>query len=264
MTTIIFAKRGRDRDRENEAFATGWQAFYSKSYRRIPMAARGRPRLFDRQQALQSAVDVFLARGYDGATLEDLTAAMGGIAPPSFYAAFESKEHLFREAIELYASTAGRPGREALDGPKVRDAIEGLLRESTNVFSVPNRPGGCLVLLGGVSCTRANAETREFVDAIRQQPPVLIRKRLERAIDEGELPESADVETIASFYVTVLHGLALRARNGAPREALHAAIDGAMAAWKMLTAPAKSPKSPKAPNSPKPTKRAKARGRGRR
>jgi AcrR family transcriptional regulator len=219
------------------------------------MAARGRPRLFDRQQALQSAVDVFLARGYDGATLEDLTAAMGGIAPPSFYAAFESKEHLFREAIELYASTAGRPGREALDGPKVREAIEGMLRESTNVFSVPNRPGGCLVLLGAVSCTRANAETREFLNAIRQQPPVLIRQRLERAVDEGELPESVDVDAIASFYVTVLHGLALRARNGASREALHAAIDGAMAAWKTLTAPAKSPTPAKSAKPKKPARR---------
>jgi AcrR family transcriptional regulator len=218
------------------------------------MAARGRPRTFDRQQALQSAVDVFRARGYDGATLEDLTAAMGGIAPPSFYAAFESKENLFREAIELYASTAGSRGREALDGPKVRDAIEGMLRESTDVFSDPGGPGGCLVLLGAINCTRANEDTHEFLRSIRAQPPALIRKRLERAIDEGELPESVDVDAVASFYTTVLHGLSLRARDGASRKVLHAAIDGAMAAWKPLTASAKSAK---------PTKPAKTRGRRR-
>lgn len=211
------------------------------------MAGRGRPRSFDRQQALQSAVDVFLERGYDGATLEDLTAAMGGIAPPSFYAAFESKENLFREAIELYASTAGAPGREALAGPKVRDAIEGLLRESTDVFSAPHRAGGCLVLLGAINCTRATEETREFLRAVRQQPPILIEERLERAVDEGELPESVDVLAIASFYTTVLHGLALRARGGESRAMLHAAIDGAMAAWKTLTSPAK----PKAPAKPR-------------
>lgn len=202
------------------------------------MAGRGRPRSFDRQQALQSAVDVFLERGYDGATLEDLTAAMGGIAPPSFYAAFESKENLFREAIELYATTDGNPGREALAGPKVRDAIEGLLRESTKVFSVPGRPGGCLVLLGALNCTRTTEETHEFLRSARQQPPTLIRRRLERAVDEGELSENVDLDTLASFYTTVLHGLALRARDGARRETLFAAIDGAMAAWKTLTAPA--------------------------
>jgi len=210
------------------------------------MAGRGRPRSFDRQQALQSAVDVFLERGYDGATLDDLTAAMGGIAPPSFYAAFESKENLFREAIELYASTTGNPGREALARPKVREAIEGLLRASTDVFTVPDRPGGCLVLLGTLNCARATDETHQFLRSVRQQPPTLIRQRLERAVDEGELPESVDVEAIASFYTTVLHGLALRARDAAPRETLHAAIDSAMAAWKSLTTSAKrsNPSSP--------------------
>jgi AcrR family transcriptional regulator len=175
------------------------------------MAARGRPRTFDRQEALQSAVDVFLARGYDGATLEDLTSAMGGIAPPSFYAAFESKDNLFREAIELYASTAGSHGREALGGPRVREAIEGMLRASTDAFTVPDKPGGCLALLGAVGCTRATKETHEFLQTVREQPPLL-------------------------------NGLALRARDGASRELLHAAIDGAMAAWKTLTAPAKPPK----------------------
>lgn len=214
------------------------------------MAGRGRPRSFDRQQALESAVDVFLERGYDGATLEDLTAAMGGIAPPSFYAAFESKENLFREAIELYASTAGNPGREALGGPKVREAIEGLLRESTKVFSVPGRPGGCLVLLGALGCTRTTEETHEFLRSARQQPPTLIRQRLERAVDEGELAESVDLDAVASFYTTVLHGLALRARDGTPRETLYASIDGAMAAWKTLTAPAKSA-PPARPATPK-------------
>lgn len=220
------------------------------------MAARGRPRSFDRQEALKSAIGVFLERGYDGATLEELTAAMGGIAPPSFYAAFESKENLFREAIELYAETAGAPSREALAGPKVREAIEGLLRKSTDTFTVEGGPGGCLALLGSVGCARATKETREFLRMVREQPPTLIRKRFERAVDEGELPASVDVETIASFYTTVLHGLALRARGGATRETLHAAIDGAMAAWKSLTA---APAAPPKTKAVKPTN-----GRGRR
>ena len=154
------------------------------------MAARGRPRTFDRQEALNSAVDVFLARGFDGATLDDLTAAMGGIAPPSFYAAFESKENLFREAIQLYAATAGSRGREALDGPKVREAIEGLLRESTDAFTVPNRPGGCLVLLGAASCARANKDTHDFLrsdsPAAADPDPEAARTRHRRRRAAGE------------------------------------------------------------------------------
>jgi AcrR family transcriptional regulator len=201
------------------------------------MATRGRPRTFDRQQALESSINVFLDRGYDGATLEDLLAAMGGIAPPSFYAAFESKENLFREAVEWYATTVGGRGREALDAPKVRDAIEGMLRESVAVFCDPKSAGGCLVLLAGVNCTRTNTDTTEFLRGIRHQPTDLIRKRLQRSVAEGELPKGIDVDGIASFYTTVLHGLALRSRDGASRAALLAAVDGAMAAWKSLTAP---------------------------
>jgi AcrR family transcriptional regulator len=214
------------------------------------MAARGRPRTFDRDQALQRALDVFLARGYDGATLEDLLTAMGGIAPPSFYAAFGSKERLFREVVELYRTTTGRRSQQALEGPKVRDAIEGMLRESTEVFCERNGPGGCLVMLGAMNCTRANKDAHDLLRAIRQQLPELIRKRLERAVVERELPAGLDLAAIASFYTTILNGLAIRARDGASRAALLAAVDAAMAAWKPLTKskpsappPAKPPKT---------------------
>ena len=96
------------------------------------MAARGRPRTFDREQALRSAMEVFWARGYDGTTLEDLQAAMGGIAPPSFYAAFGSKDELFREVVELYRATMGERIFGPLDGPTARAGIEGLLRAASS------------------------------------------------------------------------------------------------------------------------------------
>ena len=67
------------------------------------MAKRGRPAGFDRAEALRHAMELFWARGYEGATLGDLQAAMGGISPPSFYHAFGSKEELFKEVAELYA-----------------------------------------------------------------------------------------------------------------------------------------------------------------
>ncbi len=207
------------------------------------MSQRGRPRSFDRHEALQRAVEVFLARGYDGATLEDLQAAMGGIAPPSFYAAFGSKEKLFREAVDLYASTAGSRGREALAAPRVRDAIDGMLRASLDAFNQSNGPRGCLIVLGALNCTRANKEAHDHLRTLRQQVAEIIRKRLQRAVGDGELSPDLDLAGIASFYATVLHGLAIRARDGAARPALLAAVDGAMAAWKGLTA------------SPRPTRR---------
>ena len=198
------------------------------------MAGRGRPRTFDRERALRSAMDVFWARGYDGATLEELQAAMGGIAPPSFYAAFGSKDQLFRQALDLYRARMGERIGGALDRPTARDAIAGLMRVATEQFCGDEGPRGCLILLGALTCTRANDDAREHLDAVRQEGTEMIRRRLTRAVADGDLPAGAPVATMASFYTTVLHGLAMRAREGASRQELTAAAEAAMAAWDPL------------------------------
>ena len=203
---------------------------------------RGRPRTFDRQHALERAVAVFMQKGFDGATLEDLLGAMGGIAPPSFYAAFGSKDALFAEVLAWYCEHVGGRSRQALAQPGIRNAIEGMLRESVNTF-LANHDGmrGCLLMSGAMAATRTNKDASDRVRAARLQAPDVIRKRFERAVREGELAAGADLGALTSFYATVLQGLALRARDGASRAALTAAVDGAMAAWAPLTRTAAVP-----------------------
>jgi AcrR family transcriptional regulator len=197
---------------------------------------RGRPRTFDRDEALCRAIEVFQRHGYDGATLEDLLAAMGGISPPSFYAAFGSKERLFEEALERYRTTVGMRPQRALAAPRVRDAIQGMLREAVEVFANPAGAGGCMVVLGAVHDTRANKDVHDRLREMRLQMPRTIQDRIEQAVADGELPAGVDAAGLAVFYATVLQGLAIRARDGAPLPALLAAADGAMAAWEPLTA----------------------------
>src|SRR5215475_10872604 len=121
------------------------------------MSRTGRPREFDRQKALQRAMELFWAQGYEGTTLEALQKAMGGITAPSFYAAFGSKEQLFREAIELYNETEGAPMRKALaEGKTARASMEGLLRAAAIAFSQRDRPRGCLLAMGAVNCMQDN------------------------------------------------------------------------------------------------------------
>ena len=204
-------------------------------------AVRGRPRSFDREEALRSALQVFWARGYDGATLEELQAAMGGIAPPSFYAAFGSKDRLFREALELYWAAMREHAMAALDAPTARESVDRMLREAVKQFSGDgDGPRGCLIILGALNCTRANKDAHDHLRAIRQQGPEIIRTRIARGVAEGDLPAGAPVADMASFYTTVLHGLALRAHDGASRPALMAAVDGAMAAWDPFAAKARA------------------------
>lgn len=164
---------------------------------------------------------------------------MGGISLPSMYAAFGPKESLFREAAELYATTEGGRPMRALDAhPAARDAIQAMLHEAADVYCPrgPGRPAGCLVITGAINCAPASQAAHDYLQQFRQQAPQLIQARLERGVAEGDLPAGVDLAAIASFYTTVLHGLAIRAHDGASREALLAAADAAMAAWDQLTA----------------------------
>jgi len=201
------------------------------------MAPRGRPRSFDRDAALQSAMCVFWRRGYDGASLEELLDAMGGLTPPSFYAAFGSKEELFLEVVELYQRATGTEPLRALNqtGP-VRDAIDAMLRAGVDAFDNAPVGGGCLLVLAAPTRTRTNAGVHERLHKLRCQLPEMLEKRLKRAVAEGEIAATVPVADIAAFYTTVIHGLAVDARDGVSRRTLLAVVDGAMAAWDGLVA----------------------------
>jgi AcrR family transcriptional regulator len=189
---------------------------------------------------------VFWARGYDGATLEELLAAMGGIAPPSFYAAFGSKDQLFREAVDLYHATMGAVVRKALDAPTARAGVAGLLHEAARQFCRGDGPRGCLVVLGALNATRGHTGAHDYLRRLRQDAPQVIRARLARGVSEGDVPAGAPLADLASFYTTVVHGLALRARDGASHQALAAVADMAMAAWDPLVGQAPTRHAPRA------------------
>ncbi len=198
------------------------------------MAERGRPRSFDRQAALRQAMNVFWAKGYDGTSLADLTGAMG-INPPSLYAAFGSKEGLFREAVELYSSSEGDDIWSGIEqAPTAHEAIATMLRASAESFSRPGKPRGCMIVLSALNADESNAA---ICEALREQRTGNIRQlheRLERAISEGELPDTIDPRAIATFYASVQHGMSILARDGASRKTLLAVADNAMLAWNGL------------------------------
>jgi AcrR family transcriptional regulator len=200
------------------------------------MAKRGRPPAFDRKEALHCALELFWARGYEGATLEELQTAMGGINPPSFYNAFGSKEQLFKEALDLYAATFGEPTLRALeDARTARDGLESMLRMTAEFLTRPGKPHGCPLVLGAMNCGTASKGVQDYAQVMRRRAPKVLKQRLDRAVSEHELPANIDTHAVAAFYATVLHGLGVRAGDGASRAALMAAVDGAMAGWDTLT-----------------------------
>jgi AcrR family transcriptional regulator len=177
---------------------------------------------------------VFWEKGYEGASLDELQSAMGVASPPSFYAAFGSKEQLFFEAVDRFTHTIGyRPVAALEDAPTAREGIEAMLREAVDVFCGRGTPHGCPVILGGVNCTPSSKTVQDRLRQHRLQIPIVFRKRLKRAVTEGDLPD-IDLTVLVSFYATFYLGLPMRAHDGASRDEMFAAVAAAMGAWDAL------------------------------
>ncbi len=195
------------------------------------MTERGRPRSFDRAAVLLQAMEVFWARGYHGTSMTDLITAMN-VNSPSIYAAFGSKEKLFREAVALYRDNeGGRIWSAVTTAPSARAAIETVLRVSAEEFTRPGKPRGCLVVLGALHTDDANEAVRRELQAHRAETMTMLLRRLKHGVAEGELPDGPDWRAIATFYITVQQGMSIQARDGASRKVLLAVADCAMAAW---------------------------------
>jgi AcrR family transcriptional regulator len=201
-------------------------------------ASRGRPRSFDREAALEVAMRLFWRSGYEATSISDLAGAMG-INPPSLYAAFGDKKALFREALAHYQSTRAGFGALALTRePTARQAIHALLTGAVRLFTDPQGPGGCMMMLSAINCTVSDHDVVEEVRGQRAEWQMAIRKRIQRAIDDGELPAPTNADALARYYTTVLEGLSIQARDGARANQLKPVVDLAMAAW---PAPAATP-----------------------
>lgn len=208
------------------------------------MARRGRPASFDRDEALAAAMNLFWAKGYEGTTLEDLLEAMGGITAPSLYHAFGSKEQLYKQAVDLYVSTEAQKAGAALENAKsARAGVEAMLRSALEGFCKPGGPKGCMLLSSAAKCARGNEEVEAYARTVRLRAPEGLKRRLKRAVEEGELSPSADIGGMTSFYTTVAQGLGLRAGDGVSKVEMMAVIDSAIAAWDVLSKPVRTSRS---------------------
>jgi AcrR family transcriptional regulator len=190
----------------------------------------GRPREFDIEKALDSALRVFWRKGYEGASLPDLTRAMG-INRPSLYAAFGNKESLFRKVLDRYVERPAAYVRKALNEPTARAVAERLLGGALDLLADPRNPRGCLMVQGALACGKAAESVRRELVSRRMAGEVEVRRRFERALTEGDLPADSDPADLARYVVTVVRGMAVQAAGGASREELRRVVEIALRAW---------------------------------
>ena len=179
----------------------------------------GRPRRFDCDIALDQAMEVFWRHGYEGATIAQLTDAMG-INPPSLYAAFGSKEGLLKAALDRYTERRAAWMDEVLSAPSARDVAERMLMGVADKQTDPANPPGCLLVQGGIACGTGSASVPFELAARRAQTEDQLRDRFARARDEGDLEPSADPAALARYVSAVSVGMGVMASSGADRDAL--------------------------------------------
>ena len=194
------------------------------------MAVIGRPREFDREAALQTAMIVFWRKGFASTSMNDLCDAMG-IRSPSLYAAFGSKEALYLEAIDHYVRTIGPTVWDKLAAATARAGVEKLLLTATETLPKSGEiPGGCMAVLGAVG-DEWPAAIANVVKQVRLDMLGNLQSRLQMAVTEGELPVTTDIERLSPFYLSVFQGMALQARDGANAAELKGVAAAAMLAW---------------------------------
>jgi AcrR family transcriptional regulator len=199
--------------------------------------ARGRPIEFDRSVALHQAMKLFWERGYMGTSFDDLIDVMG-ISPSSFYNTFGSKERLYQEATEAYAAQSHEWFAAELEAATdTRTAFHRMLKKGAQEITRDDLPSGCMISLACTQVPPALEAVRQMMAGYRGGAEAAMADRIQRGIDEGDVPHSVNVQALAAFYSALSRGMAVLARDGATRERLLEIVEIGMRAWPVAPRP---------------------------
>nr|WP_145546448.1 TetR/AcrR family transcriptional regulator [Variovorax boronicumulans] len=190
----------------------------------------GRPREFDVDEALDAALGVFWRKGYEGASYADLTAATG-VERPALYSAFGNKEALFLKALDRYYTQYLDFFPAALELPTSREVAAHILHGAVELNTRYADHTGCLGVHGALAGSDEAEPVRQAVVEARAHGETLLRKRLERARKEGDLPRTANCTALSAFVCAVVHGIAVQAKAGFSRATLDAVAEQALSTW---------------------------------
>jgi AcrR family transcriptional regulator len=191
---------------------------------------RGRPSNFNHEEALEKALHVFWARGYEGTSMAELTEALG-INKPSIYAAFGNKEELFRKALGTYLSGPLSYISEAMNQPTAWETVEMFLTKSAELLTNQSNPCGCMIVQGALTCGQGSSMIQQELIAYRGDLETSFTKRFELAKAHGDLPSKVNTKLLAKYIATIHQGMSVQATSGATREELSAIVEMALKNW---------------------------------
>jgi len=191
---------------------------------------RGRPRVFDMGEALDKALEIFWKRGFEGASIAELTETLG-INKPSLYAAFGNKEEIFKKALSRYVAGPVAFIQEAVNQPTAYEVAQSFLTKAVEFFTDTNHPKGCLIVQAALSVSADSLLVQDLLTKYRYSYEQQLAKRFEKAKEEGDLPSDANAETLAKFLSTLHQGMSVQVTSGASKEELMQIVEFALKSW---------------------------------
>jgi len=205
--------------------------------------ARGRPRTFDKAEALDTALKLFWRHGYEGTSVAMLADAIG-VNMPSLYAAFGNKESLFLACIARYGELNGKIYHESFKKETAREVARSILEGEAELVTRRGTPDGCLMVQGALATSPESESVRKTMAGLRGRAEAWMAERFQKATDEGDLPPDADPEALACYLMTVNSGLAVQAKSGVKKKQLLRVVEIAMRNW---------PANRRGPGAPRPS-----------
>ncbi|TKI02277.1 TetR/AcrR family transcriptional regulator [Martelella alba] len=196
------------------------------------MARTGRPREFDRESAVNTAMNLFWEKGFESTSLADLRKTLGNLSSASFYAAFGSKQALFKECLERYTQSCGSVSA-VLDNPDMPPghAMRSMFYDTIAIQTSPQSPAGCMAVLAGLNCLEEHQEVEILTRQVRQQTREAIARCVARGVAAGELTD-VNAPAFTLMLDCFIKGIAIEAKDGATEENLKASADQLLSLWR--------------------------------
>lgn len=191
---------------------------------------RGRPRNFDKAEALDAALKLFWKHGYEGTSMAMLTESIG-VNVASLYAAFGNKESLFVQCVERYSELNGDLYHESLKKKTARDVARSILEKEVELVTRRGTPDGCLMIQGALTTSPDAERVRQMMVQMRAMAERWMANRFRQAVVEGDLPSDADPAALACYLMTLNSGLAVQAKSGVGKKQLFKVVELAMRGW---------------------------------
>lgn len=171
-----------------------------------------RPRQFDEDVALDSAMGAFWEKGYEATSLADLMSATG-LAKASLYNSLGDKHTIFLRTLERFMKN----GRKDLEDLVVQEGTGGaLLRQwLEHIVAMATCQGvrrGCFMVNSAVELAPHDKDVRALLQKHEQRMESHYIKLLERGIEDGSLRADLDVAQTAQWITTVVYGTQVRGK----------------------------------------------------